>query len=56
MKAWILRRKLAIQELTVLVLKSSIILKIVTAAIGLATGVKITIREDPEEAVPMAVP
>jgi hypothetical protein len=39
MKAWLLKHKLAIQELTVMVV----------AAIALATGVKIRIREDLDE-------
>jgi len=50
MKAWLLKHKLAILELTVLVPKSGTILKVVVAAIALATGVKIRIREDLEEA------
>jgi predicted lysophospholipase L1 biosynthesis ABC-type transport system permease subunit len=49
MKAWLLKHKLAIQELTVLVPKTGTILKIVVAAIALATGVKVHIREDFEE-------
>jgi hypothetical protein len=54
MKAWILKRKLAIRELTVVVPKSGVILKMVTAAIALATGVKISIREDFAEAASFA--
>jgi hypothetical protein len=46
MKDWLLANKLAIRELVVVVPKSNVILKMVTAAIGLAVGVKITIREE----------
>ena len=48
-KRWLLQHKLAISELTVLVPKSGTILKVVTAAVALAAGVKIQIREDIEE-------
>jgi hypothetical protein len=51
MKTWLLRHKLAILELTVLVPKSGTMLKMATAAIALATGVKIHIRENLDEAV-----
>jgi hypothetical protein len=44
--ATLLANKLAIRELVVVVPKSNVILKMVTAAIGLAVGVKITIREE----------
>ncbi len=54
MKAWLLKHKLAIKELTVLVPQSGTMLKMIVAAIGLATGVKIRIREDHEEALPSA--
>jgi hypothetical protein len=50
MKAWLRVHKLAIAELVVVVRKSETILKMVTAAIGLAVGVKISIREEPVEA------
>lgn len=53
MKAWLLEHKLAILELTVLVPKSGAMLKMVVAAIALATGVKIRIREDLEDAAHM---
>ena len=56
MKAWLSQYKLAIQELTVLVPKSGTILKVVIAAIALATGVKIRIREDLEEAARLVSP
>ena len=56
MKAWLLKHKLTIQELTVLVPKSGTILKVVVAAIALATGVKIRIREDLEEAASLVAP
>jgi hypothetical protein len=46
MKNWLLANKLLIHELVVVVPKSNVILKMVTAAIGLAVGVKITIREE----------
>jgi hypothetical protein len=46
MKNWLLANKLLIRELVAVVPKSNVILKMVTAAIGLAVGVKITIREE----------
>lgn len=46
MKAWLLSHKLAIAELIVVVPKSDTLLKMVTAAIGLAVGVKITIGDE----------
>jgi hypothetical protein len=49
-KAWLATHKLAIREVIVVVPKSEIMLKVVTAAIGLAVGVKITIREEPRDA------
>jgi hypothetical protein len=54
MKAWLLQHKLAISELTVLVPKSGAILKVATAAIALATGMKIRIREDLDDAATLA--
>ena len=48
-KAWLLEHKLAIQELTVIVPKARTIVKMVVAAISLATGVKMQIREAGEE-------
>jgi hypothetical protein len=56
MKAWLLEHKLAIRELTVLVPKSSTILKVVVAAIALATGMKLKIREDLDEAASLSSP
>ena len=55
MKAWLSKHKLAIKELTVLVAKSGTMVKMIVAAVGLAAGVKIRIREDYEEALPSAV-
>jgi len=49
MKTWLLEHKLAIQEITVIVPKARTILKMVVAAISLATGVKMHIRETGEE-------
>lgn len=49
MKAWLRVHKLAIAELVVVLRRSETILKMVTAAIGLAVGVKISIREEPIE-------
>lgn len=48
-RVWLLRHKLAIRELVVVVRKSDTILKMVTAAIGLAVGVKIAVREEAGE-------
>lgn len=45
MKAWLLEHKLSILELTVLVPKSGTMLKVVVAALALATGVKMRILE-----------
>jgi hypothetical protein len=45
MKAWLSSHKLAIRELVVVVQKSKAMLRMATAAIGLAVGLKITIRE-----------
>ena len=56
MKAWLLRHKLAILELTVIVPKARTILKVATAAIALASGVKISIREDAEGLPDLANP
>jgi hypothetical protein len=56
MKAWLLTHKLAIQELTVLVPKSGAMLKMVVAAMALATGVKIRVREDLEALASFAAP
>jgi hypothetical protein len=49
MKAWLLAHKLSIGEIVVVVPKSKIFLKMVTAAIGLAVGVRIIIREETAE-------
>jgi hypothetical protein len=51
-KAWLRAHKLAIREIVVVVRKSETILKMVTAAIGLAVGVKITICEEAPETRP----
>ena len=56
MKAWLLRRKLAIQELTVIVPRSHGILKVVVAAMALATGVRILIREELEATANLVTP
>jgi hypothetical protein len=48
-KAWLLQNKSRIAQITVLVPKSGAILKMVTAVIALATGVKIRIREDMDQ-------
>jgi hypothetical protein len=48
-KAWILENKPRIAQITVIVPKSGAILKMVTAVIALATGVKIRIRDDMDE-------
>jgi hypothetical protein len=51
-KEWLRLHKLAIREVIVVVSKSETILRMVTAAIGLAVGVKITIREEVPEIEP----
>lgn len=50
-KAWLLQNKPRIAQITVIVPKSGAILKMVTAVIALATGVKIHIRDDASENV-----
>ena len=50
-KAWLLENKARIAQITVIVPKSGAILKMVTAVIALATGVKIRIRDDMTEDV-----
>lgn len=45
-KSWLLEHKLTLEEVTVIIPKSGIWLRMVTAAIGLAVGVKIRIRDD----------
>jgi hypothetical protein len=45
-KTWLLENKARIAELTVVVPKSGALLKVVTAVIALATGVKIHIRDN----------
>ncbi|HEY6079971.1 MAG TPA: hypothetical protein VIW29_14255 [Polyangiaceae bacterium] len=45
MKAWLLLHKPAIREVVVVVPEAETMLKMATAAIGLAVGVRITIRE-----------
>jgi len=48
-KAWLMANKPRIAQVTVIVPKSGAILKMVTAVIALATGVKIRIRDDMAE-------
>ena len=48
-KSWLLDHKLVLDEVTVIIPKSSAWLRMVTAAIGVAVGVKIRIREDADE-------
>ncbi len=55
-KTWLRDNKPRIAQITVLVPKSGTILKMVTAVIALATGVKIQIREDMDELVSAAHP
>lgn len=50
-KSWLLHNKPRIGQITVIVPKSGAILKMVTAVIALATGVKIRIRDDMGESV-----
>ena len=45
-KAWLGKNKTKIRQITVLVPRASTIHKVATAVIGLATGVKIRIRDD----------
>lgn len=49
MKAWLREHKLAIAELVVVVSRADTILKMVTSAIGLAVGLRISIREQAVE-------
>jgi hypothetical protein len=53
-KNWLRENKSRIATVTVLVPKAGAILKMVTAVIGLATGIKIHIRDDLDENVPAA--
>ena len=53
-KAWLRDNKGRLASVTVLVPKSSTIIKMVTAVISLATGVKIRIRDDMEEGTSVA--
>lgn len=48
-KSWLLEHKLTLEEVTVIIPKSAAWLRMVTAAIGLAVGVKIRIRDDLDE-------
>lgn len=50
-KAWLREHKPRFASVTVIVPKSGTILKVVTAVISLATGVKIRIRDDMDESV-----
>jgi hypothetical protein len=47
-KNWLAHHKLQIEKVVVLVPKASVIVKMVTAAIALAVGVKIRIAETPD--------
>ncbi|HEY4105290.1 MAG TPA: hypothetical protein VGM44_15440 [Polyangiaceae bacterium] len=53
-KTWLRDNKARIDTVTVVVPKSGAILKMVVAVISLATGVKIHIRDDVDEAVSVA--
>ncbi|HEX3776445.1 MAG TPA: hypothetical protein VHV51_18365 [Polyangiaceae bacterium] len=53
-KTWLRDNKARIDTVTVIVPKSGAILKMVIAVISLATGVKIHIRDDSDEAVSVA--
>jgi hypothetical protein len=48
-KTWLRENKPRISTVTVIVPKADTILKVVTAVIGLATGIKIHIRDDMDE-------
>ncbi len=48
-KRWLIEHKLRLAEVTVLIPKSGMWLRMVTAAIGLAVGVKICIRDELNE-------
>jgi len=54
LKAWLRGNKPRIAKLTVLASRSATIVKMVSAAMALATGVKIRIRDDVDEDVPVA--
>ncbi len=56
MKTWLLEHKLAIQEITVVVPKARTIVKMVVAAISLATGIKMQMLEAGEERASYAAP
>jgi hypothetical protein len=45
-KSWLLEHKLRLDEVTVIIPKSGVWLRMVTAAIGLAVSVKIRIRDE----------
>ncbi|MET0792074.1 MAG: hypothetical protein ABW061_11185 [Polyangiaceae bacterium] len=53
-KAWLRAAKPRLASVTVIVPKSGAILKMVTAVISLATGVKIRIRDDMDEHISVA--
>jgi hypothetical protein len=53
-KRWLLENKPRIAQVSVIVNKSSAMLKMVTAVIALATGVRIRIRDDLDEGASMA--
>jgi hypothetical protein len=47
-KAWLLERKLAIDEVVVVVPRSQVMVRMVTAAVGMAIGIKIKVRDELE--------
>jgi hypothetical protein len=48
-KTWLLEHKLLLDEVTVIIPKSGVWLRMVTAAMGIAVGVKIRIRDGADE-------
>jgi hypothetical protein len=48
-KSWLLEHKLALDDVTVIIPKSGVWLRTVAAAMGVAVGVKIRIRDDADE-------
>jgi len=48
-KSWLLEHKLLLDEVTVIIPKSGAWLRMVTAAMGIAAGVKIRVRDDADE-------
>src|SRR5262245_49152797 len=49
-KSWLLEHKLVLDEVTVIIPKVDVWLRMVTAAMGIAVGVKIRIVDDADEA------